>query len=989
MKKIILFLLISFITINAQISIQVGGNISENFNSLSTLAVATLPSNWKVDKNSSAVRTVGTYAAAGTTTNYNAGNNMSSSAGNGIYNFGLGDATTATDRAIGGISSSSATKSLNVYAYFQNSGSSTIKRLDVSYDVYKFRNGSNAAGFTFQLYYSTDGTNWTAAGPNFITSFPSDLDNSSGTVPLDTKKVINQTITGLNISAGGSLYLAWDYSTTSGTTSSNAQALGIDNFVMNNILDTDTAAIPNPPVANSATNISTSGFTANWNTSVGATSYFLDVSTSNTFADFVTNYNNKDVGNVISSAVTGLTQKTKYYYRVRAYNSSGTSGNSSTITVTTDSIITAVQFTAIGNSVAKSQGSYNLVLSIANPSNTSPTTCVVSIGYDSSYTNISQMTPFTSAVVTFPAGSSANQTVTLNINNDGVSERSRKAYFRVHSVSGGLNAASKTGSQSYFWLTIMSGTDNSYYNTINPSLTGNDLKAALHDLIKNNIQYQYTDNSSPNAIDVWKMVADADEDPTNPIYVVGIYSGLDILKSNQVLWNREHVWSKSHGNFSTVTGAGTDAHHLRAENANVNSAKSNLDFDNGGTLVPGTTNCYYDSDSWEPRNDIKGDIARMIFYMATRYQGNGTVQSDPNLTIVDQVNTMALGSDYVGYYGKLSTLLQWNLQDPVDAKEMNRNNIIYFYQHNRNPYIDHPEWVQKIWGGPTVAIPAIPVASAATAATSTGFTANWASSSTATGYSFDVATDNGFVNMLSNYNNKDAGNVTSFAVTGLSAGTNYYYRVRAYNAGGSSASSNIISVTTVVNAPPAPVALAATVLSNSSFKANWNASAGATGYYLDIATDNGFTSFLSGYNSKDVSSALNYTVTGVAYNTNYYYRVKAYNAGGTGAASNVITINIPVGIEAGIMPDTYYLFQNYPNPFNPSTLIKFSLKKSSNVKIMLYDVTGREVRELANGNYSNGMHTIRFDGTDFSNGIYFYRIITNEFSDIKKMVLIK
>ena len=704
MKKILLFLLIPFIISYSQVNISVGSTVSENFNSLGTVAVATMPTDWKVDKNTS-IRTVGTYSGAVSNTELRAGTSMGSSAQNGIYNFGLGDGTTATDRAVGGISSGSGSKSVNVYAYLKNSGTSTIKRVDISYDVYRFRNGTNTAGFTIQLYYSTDGTTWTSAGSSFTSSFTGgNSDNLGGTtVPMETKNVLNQRISSLTIAAGGSLYLAWNYSVTSGSTTSSAQALGIDNFVMNNISDQEGETIPDAPVALSASSVTDNSFTANWNSSSGGSGYYLDVATDNSFSSFLSGYNNLSIGNSTTYAVTGLTQKTTYYYRVRAYNSAGYSSNSNTISVTTDSTITKVQFTANAASVAKSAGAYNLTLSISNPSSANPTYCTISYYADSSSSGgAAYVSNFSSQSLTFPAGSGESQNLTVTLLNDGVSERSRKVYFTISSVTGGMNAASTTGNISYFCLTVMSGIDYSYYTGINTSLTGSDLKTALYNLIKGHIQYPYTDNST----DLWDILSDTDEDPSNPRNVIGIYSGFSIYKYPSATssgttynWNKEHVWAKSHGNFGTDKGAGTDAHHLRAENNSVNTLKSNLDFDNGGTLVPNTTDCYYDSDSWEPRDEVKGDIARMIFYMATRYQA-GTSTSEPLLTVVDSVNTMASCSDAIGYYGKLSTLLTWNAQDPVDAYEINRNNNVYYYQHNRNPYIDHPEFITAIWGGP-------------------------------------------------------------------------------------------------------------------------------------------------------------------------------------------------------------------------------------------------------------------------------------------------
>lgn len=106
------------------------------------------------------------------------------------------------------------------------------------------------------------------------------------------------------------------------------------------------------------------------------------------------------------------------------------------------------------------------------------------------------------------------------------------------------------------------------------------------------------------------------------------------------------------------------------------------------------TECFADSDSWEPRDAVKGDIARMMFYMVVRYEYGAY-----DLELVDYT-----GTSNTPVFGKLSTLLQWHQQDPVDDWERNRNDIIFnSYQGNRNPFIDHPEFVNYIWGGSTAA----------------------------------------------------------------------------------------------------------------------------------------------------------------------------------------------------------------------------------------------------------------------------------------------
>ncbi|TYS91998.1 ribonuclease [Rossellomorea aquimaris] len=224
-----------------------------------------------------------------------------------------------------------------------------------------------------------------------------------------------------------------------------------------------------------------------------------------------------------------------------------------------------------------------------------------------------------------------------------------------------------------------------YYNSAEGK-TGSPLKTALHNIIDDHQTLSYGD--------VWGALRNTDEDPNNPGNVILLYSGRSQSKTTNGGgvndWNREHVWAKSHGDFGTSQGPGTDLHHLRPTDVTVNSTRSNLDFDNGGTQHGEAPGNYYDGDSWEPRDEVKGDVARMIFYMAVRYEGDG---GELDLEINNNVNN---GS--APYHGKMSVLLQWNEQDPVDEREIRRNDIIFEqYQGNRNPFIDHPEWAEMIW----------------------------------------------------------------------------------------------------------------------------------------------------------------------------------------------------------------------------------------------------------------------------------------------------
>lgn len=217
-------------------------------------------------------------------------------------------------------------------------------------------------------------------------------------------------------------------------------------------------------------------------------------------------------------------------------------------------------------------------------------------------------------------------------------------------------------------------------------LSGAKLKSALNDIIDGHTELSYSQ--------AWDALRRTDQDPNNSNNVIEIYTGRSIGKyengANGDAWNREHVWAKSHGSFGTRKGAGTDLHHLRPADASVNSSRSNLDFDNGGKYHHEATLCRYDSDSFEPRDAVKGDVARMLFYMAVRYEGEN---GEPDLELNNRVE-----NGRTPFHGKISTLLIWHKQDPVSNWERNRNNIIHKeYQGNRNPFIDHPEWVAEIW----------------------------------------------------------------------------------------------------------------------------------------------------------------------------------------------------------------------------------------------------------------------------------------------------
>ncbi|MFB4426710.1 endonuclease I family protein [Streptomyces sp. QL37] len=227
--------------------------------------------------------------------------------------------------------------------------------------------------------------------------------------------------------------------------------------------------------------------------------------------------------------------------------------------------------------------------------------------------------------------------------------------------------------------------DDTYYQDA-LGRTGAALKSSLHSIISEQTTLSYSQ--------VWDALKATDEDPANSSNVILLYTGRSQSKSENGGgtgdWNREHVWAKSHGDFGTATGPGTDIHHLRPEDVQVNSTRGNKDFDNGGSAVSGAPGNYTDGDSFEPRDAVKGDVARMILYMAVRYEG------DDSFADLEPNDSVSNGS--APNIGRLSVLKQWSQEDPPDSFEQNRNEVIFDrFQHNRNPFIDHPEWVEAIW----------------------------------------------------------------------------------------------------------------------------------------------------------------------------------------------------------------------------------------------------------------------------------------------------
>jgi endonuclease I len=249
-------------------------------------------------------------------------------------------------------------------------------------------------------------------------------------------------------------------------------------------------------------------------------------------------------------------------------------------------------------------------------------------------------------------------------------------------------------------------------------LSGESLLLALNSIIDNHTVYPYTSTST----DVWDILLDIDEDPNNSSNLLAFYTGISIPKECQdgqtltgvceiyaygelqtIKWNREHIWSKSRGFPTESFDAYTDIHHLVASESWMNSTKNNRFFESCDVGIDtdivdrGYGNYTCNEWSFEPRDEVKGDVARMIFYMMVRYY----IELDLEIMDNPMDYLISLGEDRnssLPIYGDLEDLLQWHIDDPVSQKEIDRNIAIYGYQGNRNPFIDYEHFVELIFG---------------------------------------------------------------------------------------------------------------------------------------------------------------------------------------------------------------------------------------------------------------------------------------------------
>ena len=336
-------------------------------------------------------------------------------------------------------------------------------------------------------------------------------------------------------------------------------------------------------------------------------------------------------------------------------------------------------------------------------------------------------------------------------------------------------------------------------------LSGSALKTKLSSIISSGHQtksYDALDDEYPNSdkdsyyekdgtvLDIYS------ENPTETdpyVYQFGVKK-CGNYKIEGDCYNKEHIFPQ--GYFNKASPMVSDIHHIVPTDGKVNGMRSNFPFGNVGSSVSytskngsklGTSNSVnYSGKVFEPINEFKGDVARMIFYFATRYEAK--------LKDFD-ANDILTNTSFPGIQSwELEVLKQWHTQDPVSQREIDRNNAAYTYQRNRNPFIDHPEYVALIWGTttPDTEAPSTPTNLIVTGSTSSTISLSWTAS-----------TDNIMVATYDIYLDgtlKTSSATNSATVTGLNPSTTYTFYIKAKDAAGNTSNqSNTATGTTTEN----------------------------------------------------------------------------------------------------------------------------------------------------------------------------------------------
>ncbi|GAA4757746.1 MULTISPECIES: endonuclease [Flavobacterium] len=569
-----------------------------------------------------------------------------------------------------------------------------------------------------------------------------------------------------------------------------------------------------------------------------------------------------------------------------------------------------------------------------------------------------------------------------------------------------------------------------YYNTATG--TGAVLKTQLYNIIKGHTNNGYDglyttyqtsdiDNYYENDGTIMDMYSERPTaaDPYN--YSSGSTQRCGNYSSEGDCYNREHIIPQS--TFNSANPMVADAHFITPTDGKVNGMRSNYPHGtvstatwtslNGGKLGNSSVSGYTGT-VFEPINEFKGDIARMYFYFVTRYEN--TVAGYPYA--VFSGNTYpAIDSSF------LTMLINWHNNDPVSAFEINRNNKIYARQNNRNPYIDHPEYVGLVWGAGSCPAdsqaPTAPTALTVGTITSSSIVLSWSASTDNTGVTnYDIYIDG--VKYAS------SGGATSITITGLNPSTSYSIYVIAKDCQNNlSGQSNVVNPTTIAGPSGGSTCgneTFETIPASSSSYGTYNWTNGGVSWTstdsrtdqtintraimvrngsltssavpngvgdLTITTQLKFTGSAGTFNLKvngitkatiPYSATVNtVTISDINVDGNVIISLDGNNTTTNRVAIDDLTWTCYTALRTDDFKDTTD-FKIYPNPSNGSFRIDYDIT-IGNIDVEIYSTLGQKVFEKQNIN-NNIIST-----NGLQNGIYLVKITKDSKSIVKKIVI--
>ena len=266
------------------------------------------------------------------------------------------------------------------------------------------------------------------------------------------------------------------------------------------------------------------------------------------------------------------------------------------------------------------------------------------------------------------------------------------------------------------------------------------------------------------------------------------------------------------------------------------------------------------------------------------------------------------------------------------------------------------------------------------------------------GYHIQVSTTSEFSDDVeTNWNGKVVNEIvtdTSFTSPSLEYDTKHYWRVRAVANEDASNWTEVWDFTTMKSPLSSPVLSTPfndQVNVGTLTEFTWNEVESSVSYHLQVSTDDQFSSTV--FDSSKLGSPSFTLSEPLSENTTYFWRMKSNSdnelRNSEWSDTLTFTTGVRTSIEDELIPQEYILSQNYPNPFNPSTQIQYALPEATQVTLEVFNSLGQKVIEIVNGQKSAGYHTVTFDASGLSSGVYLYKLTTPSFSQTNKMLLIK